>query len=105
MYFRAGCSWQDDATLCCEVYWALLVQTTPCGCYKDPLLVDELQKYVPSSGLAPELGRKVVAGFQTPCHPQLGPFVEGTTSVIVHGGSVKLLLQVCFPFTHEEAKS
>lgn len=61
-----------------------------------------------SSGLAQDLGRGVVTGFQPISTAQLGPFVKCRHSVIVHGGPENLFICSTLgesPFTNEEVKS
>lgn len=61
-----------------------------------------------SSGLAQDLGRGVVAGFQPISTAQLSPFVKCRYSVIVHGAPENLFICSTLgvaPFTNEEVKS
>lgn len=77
-------------------------------CYKRCPLRGWMTKCDFSSGLAQDLGRGVVAGFQPLSTPQLGPFVRRRHSVIIHGGPGKFFICSTVgvaPFTNEEAKS
>lgn len=84
LYFRAGYSWQDYATLYCGVLRACWHREHPYVCYRNPLWVDKLQKCALSSGR-----------WWLDCNPilpQLDPLAEYMHSFSVDGRPETLLL-------------